>query len=408
MSSKIFKLTKQLRNNDWMTSDLDTQKLDTQSTLNTLILNTQGSATQSLYFQLPSACYHLKSNSEVLMAELTRYFGKLVSQTTDQPVHQTFELYETRLQTDLIAQTPWVDWTREAGKSGRKDAIFDLSYQEQSVRLLHKVKTDMVFIQPALDKTNASQPTTLAAMAFGPTQSHPNQIINFILTQYLNQHLRQGWKLGHAAGLQIENRGIAVAGLSGGGKSTLMLHLLESGQHFISNDRILISPNTTGRLSLRGIPKQPRINPGTIVHNPRLHPLMSDEQRQEFLSLPTEELRALEHKFDAPVDELFWEGCYLAETNLDAIVILNWEPITEEPTRLNITTLEGSPNLLPALMKSPGPFYSDADGVFLENGITPKQSDYLPHLSQVPVFELNGKVDFEKAKALVLRAIKTL
>lgn len=383
-----------------MTSDLDTQ-----SALNTLISNFQGSASQSLYFQLPDACYHLKSNSQALIEELTHYFGKLVTQTTDQPVHQTFELYETPQQSDLIAKTPWVDWTREAGKSGRKDAVFDLNHQGQSIRLLHKVKTGMLFVQPALNDTNTC---SMPAMAFGPTQNYPNQIINFILTQYLNQHLRQGWKLGHAAGLQIEDKGLAIAGLSGGGKSTLMLHLLESGQHFISNDRILISPNTTGRLSLRGIPKQPRINPGTIVHNPRLHSLMSDQQRQEFLSLPTEELRALEHKFDAPVDQLFWQDCYQSQTTLDAMVILNWNPLSESETVLQKTTLEESPQLLPALMKSPGPFYSDANGDFLANGMIPKENDYLPHLSQVPVFELNGKVDFEKACQLVLESIKSL
>ncbi|WP_130536767.1 HprK-related kinase B [Thiomicrorhabdus indica] len=400
MLSKIFKRLKTLWNNDWMTSNPNIQKKLTK-----LICETKGSATQSLYFELPNACYHLKTNSEALMAELARYFGKLVTQTPTNRVHQTFELNETQQQLELIEQIPWVDWTREAGKSGRKDAIFDLDYQGQTVRLLHKVKTDMLFVQPAIGKTNDHQPP---AMAFGPAESHPNQIINFILTQYLNQHLRQNWLLGHAAALQINNKGIAVAGLSGGGKSTLMLHLLESGQHFISNDRVLISPNITGRLTLRGIPKQPRINPGTIVHNPRLHSLMSDAQRQVFLALPTEELRALEHKFDAPVDEIFWENCYQPETTLDAMIILNWKPVTKEPTQLKITSLTESPYLLPALMKSPGPFYSDAHGNFLKNGVIPTESDYLKYLSKVPVLELNGKVDFSKAKQLVLQAIETL
>ena len=367
--------------------------------LNALSENTQTEHT--LYLQLPQAYYALHSNSKVLLDELHDYFVGLVSWESQQPVDLEFKLLETQAQQAIVEQIEWRDWTREAGKSGRKDAIFDR--ESDSLRLLHKVKTGMLFIQPALSLNgNLSQqiPTAL-----GPTEQHPNQIINFILTQYLNQHLRQDWLLGHAAGLQIQNKGIAVAGLSGGGKSTLMLKLLEQGEHFVSNDRLLFTQEADGTMLMRGIPKQPRINPGTIVHNERLHSLMSAEERADFLAMPTEALRALELKYDAPVDHLFWPNCYQTQANLDAMVILNWSAQSDSDTHIKTTTLAESPELIPALVKSPGPFYSDAKGHFLVNGLIPDPADYQSRLGEVKVLELRGQINFEAACDLVLQAL---
>lgn len=381
---------------------------DTHTELTSLIANRPALAKASLIIHLPAQSYQIFSNHSGLLEDLEHYFGRLSFwQDTCIPLEdvQPIKVYVSNKQRELIAKTPWIDWAREAGKTGRKDAIFDLNFQQQTLRLLHKVKTDMVFVQPAAGALPQASTNNLPCMAFGPADQHPNQIINFILTQYLNQHLRENWLLGHAAGLQINGKGLAIAGLSGGGKSTLMLHLLENGEHFISNDRVLIRASSTGRLELRGIPKQPRINPGTIVHNPRLHSLITAEQHQQFLAMPNAQLRALEMKFDAPVDELYWQHCYQPQTKLDYLVILNWSATSTDPTRIKHTTLYDSPELVAALMKSPGPFYNDAQGNFLENGITPDPQNYLNHLGHVPVLELNGKVDFEKATDQVLANI---
>lgn len=359
--------------------------------------------------------YVIHSNSPKLLENLQIYFGRLATiQTRVEKTSTTqtteFFLYQTENDSAVqafIQKTPWQDWTREAGKSGRKDVVFDLDLAQEcedktlqeTLRLLYKVKTGVLFVQPATPNSAVN------CSAFGDIEQHPNQMINFILTQYLNQHLRQNWLLGHAAGLQIDGKGLAIAGLSGGGKSTLMLQLLENAEHFISNDRLLFSPTNSGDISLRGIPKQPRINPGTIVHNPRLHSLMSESQRATFLAMPSEELRALEQKYDAMVDELYWENCYQAQTGLEYLVILNWSALSTQATTLAQTTLSDSPHLIPALMKSPGPFYSDAQGVFLKNGIIPNPQDYVDLLGEIPVLELNGKVDFAIAKQLVLAAL---
>ncbi|MBO1923096.1 HprK-related kinase B [Thiomicrorhabdus sp. 6S3-12] len=367
-----------------------------------LIDRQPATSASSLELRLSEVSYRLQSNSEVLLQELADYFGNQAvwsDKNTDSDKTQTREtvfIYESSLADKLIAATEWQDWKREAGKSGRKDAVYDLDTAHGKLRLLYKVKTGMLFLQPA--EANPQFPL----MAFGPAEKHPNQIINFILTQYLNRHIRSNWLLGHAAGLQIKQQGVAIAGLSGGGKSTLMLHLLEEGEHFISNDRLLFKADASDRMQMRGIPKQPRINPGTIVHNPRLHSLISERQRCEFLAMPQEELRALEMKFDAPVDRLYWGNCYLQECELDWIVILNWQASSDESTQVHRTTLQESPHLIPALVKSPGPFYSDASGKFLKNGLIPDPLDYQQALGKVAVLELTGKIDFTQAKSLIL------
>jgi len=248
-----------------------------------------------------------------------------------------------------------------------------------------------------------------APLCIGPVEAHPNQVINFILTQSLNHHLRQGWLLGHCAGLEIQGKGLAIAGLSGGGKSTLMLHLMEMGEHFISNDR-LVFQNQNSQVVMRGIPKHPRINPGTIVHNPRLHSLITPQQKQDFLAMPQEELRQLEYKFDADVNELYGATCYKSETQLSALVVLNWQANSEQATSLRQTTLKESPELLAAIIKSPGPFYADEDGRFLscEQALEEKleTAPYFQKLGDMPCWELRGNIDFQQASQLVIKQLE--
>lgn len=360
-----------------------------------------------LQLNLPDFPLRLHSNSKALLHTLQHYFEDLVSVVDldheDTPWHaeQNLFFYQTDALTPLAETTEWIDWQREPGKIGRKDAIFDTEINGQAVRLLRKVKTGMLFLQPA----PSSHKDQISPMAFGPAETRSSQIINFVLTQYLNRHLRHGWLLAHTSGLQIQNQGLAFAGLSGGGKSTLMLHLLEQGQHFISNDRLLLKRGENG-LVMRGIPKQPRINPGTIVHNPKLHALISESERGHFLSLPSETLRALEQKYDAPVNTLFFPGCYWSEAPLNALFILNWQAQSAEQTQVTLVDLSQRTDLLPAIMKTPGPFYARDEKGFLKNGFQPDPQDYLSLLKECRVYEITGNIDFDAAQQQVLQIIK--
>jgi HprK-related kinase B len=60
-----------------------------------------------------------------------------------------------------------------------------------------------------------------------------------------------------------------LAGMPATGKSTAAVHLVEAGFRFLSNDRVLVRPGPAGVDAL-GYPKQPRVNPGTLLHHPRL------------------------------------------------------------------------------------------------------------------------------------------
>ncbi|HHT00935.1 MAG TPA: HprK-related kinase B, partial [Thiomicrospira sp.] len=294
--------------------------------------------TPSLDITVHQQVYRIRSNNQRLLELLETYFHNLTEWQNANIEHENLteiHVYETEQLTDLIKQTQWIDWKRDGGKIGRKDAVLDTEFEGQKLRLLHKVKTGKLFLQPAPSQAESQ---TLIPLALGKAQANSSQIINFILTQYLNQHLRQNWQLGHCSGMQLNQKGLAFAGLSGGGKSTLMLHLLNQAEHFISNDRLLLKRQNS-RLIMRGIPKQPRINPGTIVHNPRLHTLMTDQERHEYLALPTETLRAIEKKYDAPVHHLYHENCYLSESPVDALFILNWQSNSDEPTLVSQVTL---------------------------------------------------------------------
>ncbi|BBP44161.1 HprK-related kinase B [Thiosulfativibrio zosterae] len=372
--------------------------------LSTLGINSKSFCPHALRIQLPGLVISLHSNSERLIDTLKSYFDcVLLSDEHPQTDIQLFAVQMDEIPLE-IRNLPWQDWHREAGKIGRKEACFDADYKGISYRWILKVKTQVVFCQRGQTESSDS---ALHSFALGPVNNHPNQIINFMLTQFLNHRQRLGSLLGHASALRIHNKGVAIAGLSGGGKSTLMLKLLEKGQHFISNDRILCHATAEG-IQLQGIPKQPRINPGTIVFNPRLHGLMSESERQSYLAMPTEELRAHEEKYDADVNQLFWPNCYLAENRLDALVVLNWQANPEHPTFCRQTTLAKSPELVAAIMKTPGVFFAEANSQFIANGKAPHPQRYLDLLGELPCLELTGNIDFEAAERLVIQALEEL
>ncbi|MBN9890260.1 HprK-related kinase B [Salipiger abyssi] len=308
-----------------------------------------------------------------LRDELTAYFADALCDTPgDIAVHL--------LPGQALAPEPnWTAWQREPGKSGRKDAVCDLD----GARLIRKVRSGVTFLQ-APD----------AAMAFGPLEDNVSTVINFINTQILSACLRDGWQLCHAAAMTRETRTLAIAGLSGGGKSTSVLRMMEiPGTRFVSNDRVLIRAGDPPQAL--GIPKHPRINPGTILGNPRLHGMLSPERRAELAALPPAELWALEEKHDLIVPEIYGPGRIRYEAPLSDFWVLNWQHDSDAPTRLTEVQIADRPDLLGAIMKSPGPFYQHRDGYFEPNGNTPDPAGYLSALAGVRVCEVSGRVDFD-------------
>jgi HprK-related kinase B len=250
--------------------------------------------------------------------------------------------------------------------------------------VVHKVRTGMLFLQ--------SESLRIAA---GPCRRHDNQVINFINSQYMNRLQQRDWLICHAAALCAGERGMAIAGFSGGGKSTLMLHILErEGTAFLSNDRVFIRRDDD-TLRMRGIAKLPRINPGTLLNNPRLHVLGTPRQLRDWGALASEELWHLEEKYDVPVSRVYGEDRIRLDGPLTSLVILNWHHDSPGAPGLQRIDLADRRELLAAVMKSPGPFYQYADGRLYRDGTPFDETAYRRALQGVPVYEVTGRIDFD-------------
>lgn len=307
--------------------------------------------------------------------ELRRHFSDALSEIGEASV--SVEVLDEQY---LSEEPDWSDWAREPGKTGRKDAYVDLA----DGRLVRKVRTGMTFLQ-----------SDQALIAFGPCADNPNQVINFINTQILNTCKRGGWDICHAAAVTNGKVGLAIAGLSGGGKSTTLLRLMDlPNTRFVTNDRLMVKAEGD-EVSALGIPKNPRINPGTILHNPRLASMFSEERRDALLAIPPEDLWKLEEKHDLFIGEVYGEGRVQFSMNLSTFWVLNWSRDAKEPTALEQVDLNARPDLLGAIMKSAGPFFQNADGVFLKDTDPLESSGYLENLRGVTVLEVTGRIDFD-------------
>jgi HprK-related kinase B len=316
----------------------------------------------------------IRSNSTVLLERLADYFSHVaVAGTAPGAEVVAIECASPRLDLDFA------DWRREAGKQGRKDSYIDL----KGGRLIRKVRTGMVFVQgPDV------------GVAAGECLRNDNQVINFVNAQYMNHLQQDGWVICHAAGLVRNGQAIGLAGMSGGGKSTLMLHLLDDWQNrYLTNDRLFIRL-LDGVVQATGIPKLPRVNPGTILHDPSLAPLIDDAERAGFAALSPDQLWDLEQKYDVPVQRLFGHAPVVAPQPLAAFVILNWRRGESAPVTLQRVDPASRPDLLGALMKSPGPFYQDSAGVFQRDDVPLDPARYLQVMRDTPTYEVCGGVDF--------------
>lgn len=359
--------------------DINRQNIETLSTkaLAKRLCANQLLCEESLAIQSGDCTLRIRSNSLHLLNRLKHYFADIICQT-DTPAIEIIAIEQDALQLDI----DFLEWKREPGKQNRKDSHYDLP----GARLLRKVRTGMVFLQSETHR-----------IAVGPCIKNDNQVINFINAQYMNWLQQRDWLICHAAGLEKDGQAMAIAGFSGGGKSTLMLHMLEYDNiNFVSNDRLFIHHNgtTTGAA---GIPKLPRINPGTIMHNHRLRSLIPEERHAELFAMPQKELWELEEKYDVQVDELYGAGRITANAPLKAFIILNWKHDCDQPTQLNKIDINQRRDLLAALMKSPGPFYQNAHGQFLPGSSMLDETRYIQTLEGVDVFEISGKVDFDCA-----------
>ncbi len=332
-----------------------------------------------LYLALGQCSICIQSNSSTLLKSLQHYFQHIVAAPIQKPTIEVL-VYE-REATDLGLK--YIDWERESGKKGRKDAYFDIP----DGRIIYKVRTGVLFVQ-----------SSRYLIAAGPCRENDNQVINFINTQYMNWLQHHGAVICHAAALHRAGRCLAMAGLSGGGKSTLMLKLMDDKEvNYITNDRLLLMPENELPRAI-GIPKLPRINPGTIIFNPTLQDMIPAQRRAQLMQLPQQELWDLEEKYDVYINDLYGPGRITLDAPLNTFLVLNWQHDSPSDTVVEEVDIAKRSDLLGAIMKAPSAFYQSADGSFYQQKTPLDESTYLKVLKGVKVYEARGRVDFDRLK----------
>lgn len=232
-------------------------------------------------------------------------------------------------------------------------------------------------------------------VVIGDCLKNDSQVVNFINNRLIQARLDQGCLLGHAAAVTHGGRTIMIAGFPGMGKSTLSLKVMRrDGVVFVSNDRVMFGRRVGGSLWAYGVPKHPRINPGTILHNERLAWIFTDEERARFSAMDPAELWDLELKYDGLIDRSFGPRRFQLEAPLTAVVLLNWRRDAPGSVEINEIDPAARRELLPALMKSPGIFYQPPGG---GRATVASEDEYVAGLAGARVYEFAGAVDFDAA-----------
>ena len=237
----------------------------------------------------------VETNSTELAKELRHYFRNFLSDDDARPADCRIVAIQTK-EPDYGLE--FCDWERDPGKVGRKDTFADGS----DGRIVRKYRTGMQFLMGGAYR-----------VAIGPCLANDNQVVNFVNSQFIGAMLNEGWVLCHAAAVANDaGRGLAMAGFSGGGKSTLALHLMSHGLHFTSNDRLLVRRGD-GRIEMSGVPKFPRINPGTALNNPNLSSILPPDRRTALADMPITELWPTRRKIRR-LDRRVLSGCTLRDS----------------------------------------------------------------------------------------------
>lgn len=333
----------------------------------------------SLSLSFAEVPIRVKTNDPEILARLASYFRPYVI-TGPSPLAEVL-----LIQGSIPISGEFVDVARDGGRRP-KEATREVAGGRL---VLKRVTGVLIGLWPG------------GAFAVGDIRTHLNQGINLVNNCYAKVVLRRGHVLLHASGVTRKERSAVLAGPPGAGKSTSALHLVEAGFRCLSNDRVLAKPMPHVVEAL-GYPKQPRVNPGTLLGHPRLSTLLDPADRAALAALPARELWELERKSDVDLDGIYGDGAVELKGQMVALVLLKWRR-DGRGLDLRRLSVEEALEALPLVYKNLGAF--DLDRV-PGSGITEGElARYRELFSRVKVVEVTGGVDFDGLVGVVDRLL---
>lgn len=304
-------------------------------------------------------------NHEELSRQVAEYFSPFASEPHEGGL-KVYGLHgvDAYVNQDLITVLP-----HHTGRP--KEAVYDAD----GVRVILKTRTGIVHYAWGT-----------SFFAVGDLEENPRQLLNLVSSALSFQLRSEGHIAIHAAGVSRAGRGVAIAGNSGSGKSTAALRVVEQeGLEFVSNDRIFLK-RSGAEVTMAGVPKWPRVNPGTLLAIESLTPLMSPEDTEKYSAMPLGELWGVEHKHDVRVDEIYGASRVALDSRLDAVYALAWKREGGEPTMRRAGPAE--------MRQTLGPYYKS--GLYDPgDGELPPAETFTQLIGDVPVMIVAGGIDMD-------------
>ncbi len=340
------------------------------------------------YLVLDFAGYvvEFRTNNRTLTNELVRYYQHFVAASSSTPAADCVVHGIQCPVPDIDGD--WQTKVPEPGKTRIKEEVLAL---EDGNKIVRKIQTGvhLLFVGDL-------------RIVAGPLDRYPNQVINFINNMHLEHLLRDDGQLFHAAGACRGAIGCGMAGQSGMGKSTLALRLLGRGLDLVSNDRLVVTGDSNG-LMMQGIGKYPRVNPGTVMNQPELLNLMTQEDLARYRSMSPDELWNLEEKYDAFIEPAF--GCeFRLAARMSLFVAINWDRHATARPVLERSDPAAHPELIASVMKAPGVMLPRASARIPH----PLPEAYMALLSRCEFYVLSGGVDFDVAADEICRRLDAI
>lgn len=326
-----------------------------------------------LFLDFDGFIVRFETNAEALIGELRHYYQHFLSAETSK-----VDCLVRGLQTtdSLVPSGDWQVKQPDPGKTKIKEHLLFAD----SGKVVRKVLTGVHLFFIGDERVCA-----------GPLVENPNQVVNFINNMHLDRLLESKGQLFHASGVCSGSIGLGMAGQSGKGKSTLALRLLQQDMDLVSNDRLVVQ-QAGDELTMFGIAKYPRVNPGTVIHQPELVGIVAPEDLRRYQAMDRDELWELEEKYDAFVEPAF-DCAFKLTAKMKMFVMLDWDRKASEPPRLDLVAPGDFPELVETVMKSPGVMLPVASARIGDAVVAP----YMELLKNCKLYRLSGGVDFDQA-----------